>query len=149
VTPSAWPALGELLPHAGPMRLLARVVAHSREATSCELEVAASALFAGESGAVPAWVALEWMAQCAAAHGGLAARATGAPAAQGMLVGARRLTLARGSLALGEKLCVSARATGSAGALVSFECEVNDASGALVATGSISVVVGSFSGKGG
>jgi len=139
----AWPALGTLLPHAGPMLLLARVVAHTGEQTSCELEVAASALFADAQGAVPAWVALEWMAQCAAVHGGLAARALGAPPAQGMLVGARRLELARPSFALGETLRVTARSAGAVGALVSFECEVRDP-GAVVASGSISVVVGGF-----
>jgi predicted hotdog family 3-hydroxylacyl-ACP dehydratase len=126
------------------MRLLARVARHSREETSCELEAGSSALFAGADGAVPAWVALEWMAQCAAAHGALAARAAGAPPARGMLVSARRLTLARGSFAPGEKLCVTARAAGRAGALVSFECEVRDER-EVVARGSISVVVGSFS----
>lgn len=141
---SAWPALGALLPHAGPMLLLARVVAHTREETSCELDVSASALFADAQGEVPAWVALEWMAQCAAAHGGLAARALGAPPTQGMLVGARRLALARRSFAFGETLRVTARSAGVAGALVSFECEVRDAHD-VAASGSISVVVGSLS----
>jgi predicted hotdog family 3-hydroxylacyl-ACP dehydratase len=125
------------------MLLLARVVAHTREETSCEVEVAASALFADAHGSVPAWVALEWMAQCAAAHGGLAARASGSPPAQGMLVGARRLALARPSFELGETLRVTARSAGAAGALVSFECEVRD-QGIVVASGSISVVVGNF-----
>jgi predicted hotdog family 3-hydroxylacyl-ACP dehydratase len=125
------------------MLLLARVVAHTREETSCELEVAASALFADAQGAVPAWVALEWMAQCAAAHGGLAALARGAPPAQGMLVGARRLALARRSFAFGETLRVTARSAGAAGALVSFECEVRDERD-VVASAAISVVVGSF-----
>lgn len=129
------------------MRLLARVVAHSREETTCELEVAASALFADEAGAVPGWIALEWMAQCAAAHGGLAARAAGAPAAPGMLVGVRRLALARHSFALGEKLRVTARATGTAGALVTFDCEVSDPR-EIAARGSLSVVAGKLSGSG-
>jgi predicted hotdog family 3-hydroxylacyl-ACP dehydratase len=141
----AWPAPCELLPHAGGMLLIARVVAHTPQQTCCEVEVAASALFVDANGAVPAWVALEWMAQCAAAHGGLAARAADAPRAQGMLVGARRLALARRSFALGETLRVTARGAGAAGALVSFECEVRDERGSVVASGSISVVVGSFS----
>jgi predicted hotdog family 3-hydroxylacyl-ACP dehydratase len=126
------------------MRLLARVLSHTREETRCELEVAASALFADDAGAVPGWIALEWMAQCAAAHGGLAARAAGGAPAQGMLVGARQLELARASFERGERLTVSARALGTAGALVSFACDVRDAAGVL-ASGSISVVTGSFS----
>ena len=140
---SAWPPLAELLPQAGPMRLLARVVAHTREETRCEVDVDASALFADEAGAVPSWVALEWMAQCAAVHGGLAARAAGAAPAQGMLVGARQLTLARASFDSGERLTVSVRALGTAGSLVSFACEVCDAAG-VGASGSISVVTGIF-----
>jgi predicted hotdog family 3-hydroxylacyl-ACP dehydratase len=141
-----WPALAELLPHAPPMRLLARIVEHTRDATTCELEVAASALFADAAGAIPGWLALEWMAQCAAAHGGLAARALGAPPAQGLLVGARRLALARPTFAADEKLYVTARWVGAAGALASFECEVRDAH-AVVASGSLSVVVGDFAGR--
>ena len=143
---SAWPPLAELLPQAGPMRLLARVVEHTREETRCELDVAASALFADEAGAVPSWVALEWMAQCAAVHGGLAARVAGGLPAQGMLVGARQLTLGRPSFGRGEQLTVSVRALGTAGALVTFACEVRDAAG-IVASGSISVVTGTFSAR--
>ena len=138
-----WPPLAELLPQAGPMRLLARVVAHAKEATTCELTVAASALFADEGGAVPAWVALEWMAQCAAAHGSLTARAAGSPPLQGMLVGAKRLTLARAAFARDETLQVTTRPTGAAGDLVTFDCEVRDADD-VVATASISVIVGNF-----
>jgi predicted hotdog family 3-hydroxylacyl-ACP dehydratase len=126
------------------MLLIARVVAHAPEETTCELEVAASALFADAAGSVPGWVALEWMAQCAAAHGGLAARAAGAPPGKGMLVGARRLELARPAFARDETLRVTARWTGAAGALASFACEVRDAQG-VVASGSLSVVVGDFS----
>jgi predicted hotdog family 3-hydroxylacyl-ACP dehydratase len=125
------------------MRLLSRVVAHTPTETRCALDVASSGLFADESGAVPAWVALEWMAQCAAAHGGLTAHASQAPRAAGMLVGARRLELARPSFARDERLIVTARYAGAAGALVSFECEVRDDRG-VAARGSISVVVGDF-----
>jgi predicted hotdog family 3-hydroxylacyl-ACP dehydratase len=125
------------------MRLLARVVAHEHAATTCELDVAASALLADDRGEVPAWVALEWMAQCAAAHGSLTARAAGTPPLRGMLVGARRLTLARASFSPRERLQVTARPTGHAGELVTFDCEVR-AAGEVVAAASLSVIVGNF-----
>jgi predicted hotdog family 3-hydroxylacyl-ACP dehydratase len=125
------------------MRLLAHVVAHTEDATTCELSAAASALFADERGDVPAWVALEWMAQCAAAHGSLSARAVGSPPLQGMLVGAKRFTLARAIFARGETLQVTARPTGAAGDLVTFDCEVRDEQG-VVAAASISVIAGDF-----
>ena len=142
MTDAGWPAVSELIPHAGPMRLLARVVAHTPDATTCELEVAASALFADANGAVPAWLALEWMAQCCAVHGGLAARDVGAPPARGMLVGSRRLDLARRSFGRAETLRVSARFVGTAGALASFACELRDAAG-VVASGTLSLYVSS------
>ena len=136
----SWPALSELIPHAGPMRLLARVVAHEPEVTTCELEVAASALFADARGAVPAWLALEWMAQCCATHGGLVARSAGQPPARGLLVGAKRLALARQAFEHAEVLRVSARFAGAAGALASFACELRDATG-VAASGVLSLYV--------
>lgn len=142
---TAFPGLGELMPHAGPMRLLSRVVEHSPESTRCELLAAASALFLDAAGAVPAWVALEWMAQCIAAHGGLVAVAAGRRPPNGVLVGARQLALARDSFASSAVLTVSARFLGASGALVSFACEVQEGSSS-VASGVLSVaLVGSGS----
>ncbi|MEN8162435.1 MAG: hypothetical protein ABFS41_20350, partial [Myxococcota bacterium] len=74
---SDWPPLSELLPHAGPMRLLDRVEAHDGAVTRCRVHPAASGLFQGADGSVPAWVGIEYMAQCAAAHGGLLGHARG------------------------------------------------------------------------
>jgi predicted hotdog family 3-hydroxylacyl-ACP dehydratase len=137
---AAYPELAELLPHSGPMRLLERVLAHSPERTVCALDPSASELFRDGSGSVPAWVALEWMAQCIAAHGGLVARGEGRAPSPGMLVGAKRLALERAHFAAGESLEVEARFAGGAGALASFECALR-AGSELVATGSLSVYV--------
>jgi predicted hotdog family 3-hydroxylacyl-ACP dehydratase len=137
---AAFPGLGELMPHAGPMRLLSRVVGHSPEATRCELEVAASALFLDDAGALPAFVALEWMAQCIAAHGGLVALAAGRRPPHGVLVGARQLSLARATFAPSDTLAVTARFLGASGALVAFACEVEER-GSAVASGVLSVAL--------
>jgi predicted hotdog family 3-hydroxylacyl-ACP dehydratase len=132
--------LAGLLPHSGPMLLLERVVSHAEDQTICALDPAASDLFRDAEGNVPGWVALEWMAQCVAAHGGLLARAAGRRPSPGMLVGARRIELLRREFAPGEMLEVEARYAGSAGALASFACALR-AGPEVVATGSLSVYV--------
>jgi predicted hotdog family 3-hydroxylacyl-ACP dehydratase len=137
---AAFPDVAELLPHAGPMRLIARVLLHEPRRTVCALDPAASDLFRSADGRVPAWLALEWMAQCIAAHGGLLARASGAPPAPGMLVGAKRLELARAAFAPGDVLEVEACYAGGAGSLASFECALR-AGVERVASGSLSVYV--------
>ncbi|MBM4337583.1 MAG: hypothetical protein FJ108_16980 [Deltaproteobacteria bacterium] len=132
--------LAELVPHSGPMLLLERVVSHAQAQTVCALDPAASDLFRDAEGHVPGWVALEWMAQCVAVHGGLLARAAGRRPSPGMLVGARRIELLRREFAPGETLEVEARYTGGAGALASFACRLR-AGPEVVATGSLSVYV--------
>jgi len=135
-----FPDLAELLPHSGPMLLLGRVLSHGAERTVCGLDPAASELFRDAEGRVPAWLALEWMAQCIAAHGGLLARASGKPPAPGVLVGAKRLELARADFAPGDALEVEVRFVSAAGALASFDCAVRSGL-ELVASGSLSVYV--------
>lgn len=135
-----FPGIGELMPHDGPMRLLSRVLGHSPESTRCELAVAASALFRDDAGGVPAWVALEWMAQCIAAHGGLVALAAGRKPPSGVLVGARSLALTETTFGCSDNLTVSARFLGASGALVSFACEVEE-QGRVVVQGVLSVFV--------
>lgn len=132
--------LAALLPHSGPMLLLERVVSHAEDRTVCALDPAASELFRDADGHVPGWVALEWMAQCVAAHGGLRARAAGRRPSAGMLVGAKRLELRRRDFAPGERLEIEARFAGGAGALASFACRLR-AGSEIVATGSLSVYV--------
>lgn len=138
---AAFPDLAELVPHAGPMRLVARVLAHAPSGTRCALDPAASELFRDADGRIPGWVALEWMAQCIAAHGGLVARAAGRPPSPGMLVGARRLELAQSAFTPGDPLEVEARFAGAAGALASFECALRSGDGEVAATAILSVYV--------
>jgi len=130
----------ELLPHASPMLLVRSVLAHSPERTVCAVLVADSELFRAADGRVPAYVGLEYMAQCIAAHGGLLARALGTPPAPGLLVGAKQLALHREWLDADESLEVEARLLGRAGALASFGCALR-AGAELVAEGTLSVYV--------
>ena len=63
--------LAKLLPHRGSMCLLDAVLHHDAKKTICRVDPLRSTLFEDASGALPSWLALEYMAQCAAAHGAL------------------------------------------------------------------------------
>ncbi|HXX46687.1 MAG TPA: 3-hydroxylacyl-ACP dehydratase [Myxococcota bacterium] len=126
-----------LLPHAGPMRLLSRLLSHTRERTICAVDVSDSELFREPDGQVPACVALEYMAQCVAAHGVLLDGESPRP---GLLVGVKHLELHRDRLAPSESLEVTARIVQRIGRLASLACEVRG-QGELVAEGVLSVFV--------
>ena len=139
---STLPPLAELLPHAGPMRLLERVESHDGERTVCSASPAASTLFQDAAGAVPAWTAIEYMAQCAAAHGGLVARARGEAPRAGLFVGSRRLVFRCTSFAPGIPVTVTARHAGGRGDTLAFDCTVEDpAGGPPLAEGRLNVVL--------
>ncbi len=136
----SFPDLRELLPQRGEMRLLSRVLEHAESHTRCELEPAASGLFADGDGNLPGFVALEWMAQCAAAHGALRARARGSRPIPGLLLRARDVRLERALFRGEAALEVEARPVGASGPLVRFACQVTAAGGgAPLASGLLSV----------
>lgn len=123
------PPMSWLVPHAGRMRLLRDVVEHSSVHTVCAVDPAKSALFRDADGTVPAFVGLEYMAQCVAAHGGLLARAAGAAPRPALLLGSRRLAIRVDRFEVGQSLLVSARHHRSGPGIVAFDCEVRDAAG--------------------
>src|SRR5207247_882287 len=84
MTGPTYPGIEEVLPQAGRMVLLTRIVGHTEERTTCAVEVSTASPFYDGQGGVPAWVALEYMAQCVAAHGGL--RRPGGRASGGVVV---------------------------------------------------------------
>lgn len=130
--------LAELLPHSGRMRLLDAVLHHDAVATCCRVDPLGSTLFEDASGALPSWVALEYMAQCAAAHGALAAG--GRPAPRALLLGARRLEFSVLRLEGGRALEVEARHHGGSRGLFAFDCTLRDpASDAVLAAGRLNV----------
>ncbi len=132
----------ELLPQAGPMRLLERVESHDDERTVCRVLPAASTLFRDTAGEVPAWVAIEYMAQCAAAHGGLVARARGEAPRLGLFVGSRRLVFRCAGFAPGVALRVTARHAAGRADSFAFDCSVEDpAGGPPLAEGRLHVVL--------
>ncbi len=138
----AFPDLALLLPHAGAMRLLSRVLEHAPSHTTCSAEPDRSRLFQRPDGCVPAWVGLEYMAQCAAAHGGLRCRALGEPPRPGLLLGSRRVRLHVDAFAPGQPLRVTARHHRGETGLVAFDCRIDDAgSGRPLAEGRLNVYV--------
>ncbi len=134
-----FPDVRELVPHSGSMLLIRRVLEHSEERTVCEIDPADSRLFFDAEGRVPAWVALEWMAQCAAARGGLYARASGEPPRAGMLLGTRRLELAVASFAAGDIVAVSVARVHAGAQMLSFAGEVRGAVGEVLAAARFNV----------
>jgi predicted hotdog family 3-hydroxylacyl-ACP dehydratase len=129
VSGAHFPAIALLLPQAGPMRLLDRVIEHRADRTACAVDPTRSRLFAAPDGGVPAWVGLEYMAQCIAAHGGLVARARGEARRPGVLLGSRRVRFGVQHFARDRELRVSARHHRGERGLVVFDCEVRDLDG--------------------
>jgi predicted hotdog family 3-hydroxylacyl-ACP dehydratase len=132
-----FPLLEEILPHRAPMQLLSRVLAHEPERTICRVDIDDQPFFQDDAGRVPPWIALEYMAQCAAAHSGLVWRKHGESPKVGFLLGSRRVTFHSDGFSKGQRLQVSAiRVWGRATGMVVFDCRVEDeASGALLVEG--------------
>jgi predicted hotdog family 3-hydroxylacyl-ACP dehydratase len=87
-------------------------------------------------------VAIEYMAQCAAAHGGLVARARGEAPRPGLFVGSRRLVFRCAGFAPDVALTVTARHAGGRADGFAFDCTVEDpAGGPPLAEGRLNVVL--------
>lgn len=137
-----FPPIDSLVPQSGPMRLIGRVLDHDETATRCEVDPARSQLFRDPLGRIPAWVALEYMAQTAAAHGGLLARKRGEPLKPALFVGSRRLTFRCPDFVPGSLLEVTARHSAGRGSRLAFDCAVLDPDGGEpLAEGRLNVVV--------
>jgi len=122
--PRAYPPIETLVPHAGPMRLIGDVIDHRPERTRCRVEVDRSRLFQRDDGTVPAWVGIEYLAQCVAAHGGLVAHGLGLPARPGLFLGSRSVELHVESFESGATLCAEAQHLRGDLGLVSFACRL-------------------------
>lgn len=91
MTTDALPPLHHLLPHRGPMCLLDRVIRVADETAVCEVDIRPGVSFHLNDAGVPAWVGLEYLAQCAAVLGGVLAWRAGTTPPAGMLLGTRSL----------------------------------------------------------
>jgi len=142
-TDADFPPIAELLPQAGAMRLLDRVLEHGEAGTRCSVAPAGGVPFRDARGALPAWVAIEYMAQCAAADGSLRQRALGAPPEPALLVGSRRIAFHCATFEPSQRLEVTARRAAGRSELLAFDCTVFDAnSGDALAEGRLNVLPG-------
>jgi predicted hotdog family 3-hydroxylacyl-ACP dehydratase len=141
MTARAYPAVGDVLPHTADMVLLTRIVGHTDDRTTCAVEIGPDTAFRDAGGSVPAWVGLEYMAQCIAAHGGLRARAAGDPVTMGFLLGGRSIALHTPAFTPGQTLQVDARHVWGSEGFFSFACTIRDTrSGDILVEGNLSVV---------
>ena len=115
--------VAELVPHAGKMMLLNRVVEFEPEIMVAEVIAGSGGLFA-ESGTVPAWVGIEYMAQTVAALGGMKRRLAGKPITLGFLLGTRRYECNVDNFPVGTVLTVSVRRIMQDQGLGVFDCQM-------------------------
>jgi predicted hotdog family 3-hydroxylacyl-ACP dehydratase len=136
---SVLPPIEELIPHRAPMSLLDHVVSTDGHHIVCALTIRDGATFV-ENGRVPATVAIEYMAQAAAAWLGALARSRAEPTgSSGFLVGLREVVLHVDAFVRGEQLEVHAHHTWGSEAFMSFDCKVVIA-GRDVATATLNVL---------
>ncbi len=135
-----FPRVGELIPHARRMLLLDRVVEHGPEHAVCTANPAASELFRDAAGRVPAWVGLEYLAQCMAVYGSLVARVEGRRPRLGPFIGGRRLKLRVDHFQPDRVLWVTVRHLRGDRGLVAFDGWIQDvADGAPLVEGRLHV----------
>jgi predicted hotdog family 3-hydroxylacyl-ACP dehydratase len=136
------PDIRAVLPHAGPMVLLDRLIAADAESLCAEVAIRPDTMFCDGSG-VGAWIGVEYMAQAIAAHAGYSASLRGDPVKIGFLLGSRRYVVTRATFALGSVLHVHVQRTLLAdNGLGAFECRIvdaGDAAGEPAATATITV----------
>jgi predicted hotdog family 3-hydroxylacyl-ACP dehydratase len=124
---NALPDIRELVPHAGTMVLLERVLHADDERLCAEVRIGPDSLFYAD-GAVGAWVGIEYMAQAIAAWAGFCARGRGEAVQVGFLLGSRRYEADVAAFADGSVLHVHAQCVmqGESG-LGAFECSIEQA----------------------
>lgn len=138
----AFPPVADVLPHAGRMVLLTRIVDHAEESTTCRVDAGPDAPFREPSGLVPAYVGVEYLAQCIAAHAGLRARARGEPVKPGLLLGSRRIDFRTDGFRAGQALLVSATRVWGERQMAVFAGVLRDeATGMALVEGTLSVVL--------
>jgi predicted hotdog family 3-hydroxylacyl-ACP dehydratase len=132
------PDIRSLVPHAGPMVLLDRVISVDEDSLLAEVVIRSDSLFWNADG-VGAWVGIEYMAQAIGAWAGYTAQLRGEPVKLGFLLGTRRYECSRPIFISGSVLRVHIqRVFQDENGLGSFECYIDDEEG-RIATAAVSV----------
>lgn len=113
----------ELLPHAGEMIWVDKVLVWDENSVTAELTVRGDALF-GDGGRVPAWAGIEYMAQTIGLYGGLCAKRAGEPIRLGFLLGTRRFESNVPAFRIGSMLTVRAEKLMQDEHLAVFDCRI-------------------------
>ena len=116
-------SVDELVPHAGKMALLERVVEFDWEKVVAEAVVRGDGLF-GDECSVPAWLGIEYMAQTIAAMGGMKRRLLGESINLGFLLGTRRYECNVDRFEVGTVLKISVRRLIQDQGLGVFDCRI-------------------------
>ena len=119
-----WP-LAELLPHAGDMILIDKIIRFDEEQIYTCLTVKPDGLFSLPDGSLPAWVGVELMAQSVAAFAGCHARRKGNPVELGVLLGTRKFECNVEAFPAGSELTVHGiRSLEDDNGMGVFECHI-------------------------
>jgi predicted hotdog family 3-hydroxylacyl-ACP dehydratase len=136
------PPLEAILPHGAGVLLLGDVIEHDGQHTVARVDVSKQRWLRRRDGSVAAWIAVEYMAQCVAAHEALEASTQG----RAPVSGVHRLQLSVPEFAPDARLRVSARRDrGRPGlGVLSHRCTIHeesshDAVGSLLAEGRLSI----------
>lgn len=114
----------EFVLHRGSMLLLDRVIDPGPEITVCDWTVTASNGFLEPGRGVPAYVGVEYMAQCVAVHAGVRARAEGRGPPLGFLLGTRHYKSIVGYFDAGATYRASCRELMRGDGMGSYECRI-------------------------
>ncbi len=116
--------IAETLPHGGRMRLLDRIDGYGSDWLRACVRIRADSLLIEPQG-MPAWVGIEYMAQAAAAWGGIEQLQRGERPDIGLLLGSRRFDATAGWFPLDAELQITARLVlGDDSDLAVFDCDV-------------------------
>ena len=116
--------VASLVPHAGGMCLLDRVIDGDEEHLRAEVSIRSDNLFCDGDG-VGAWLGMEFMAQAVAAWSGWRAMLNGIPPRIGFLLGTRLYNCSRDRFLCGELLLVEVRRRfQSDDGLGQFDCQI-------------------------
>ncbi|MGZ8217394.1 ApeP family dehydratase [Methylomagnum sp.] len=105
---AGFPAVRDLVPQAGAMLLLDRVLDMGEGYIVVGVKVRDDGLFSGADGTVPAWVGIEYMAQTVAAYSGYQRLCRGGKVDLGFLLGTRHYECSVGEFPCGTQLIVRA-----------------------------------------
>ncbi|MEH6350745.1 hotdog family protein [Pseudomonas sp. 3JA] len=120
-----WP-LAELLPHAGDMILIDRILSFDDEQIQTHATVKPGGLFSRDDGTLPAWVGIELMAQSVAAFAGCHARQRGDAVELGFLLGTRKFECNVECFPVGVELTIhGVRSLEDDNGMGVFECHIH------------------------